>query len=148
MIVDGQPVAVHGDKVACGATLISSVVVTTWGGEGSNSSGSQNNRGASNQGGNSLASNSAATGSTVQDEAHEFDLHFLIQDDKTGKPLANIPYEITLATGTKMKGVSDGNGLTEKVSADSPIIAKIEAPNYGDSTSNANSKDGHGACSC
>ncbi len=29
MIVDGQPVARHGDKTACGATLISTQIVTT-----------------------------------------------------------------------------------------------------------------------
>ncbi len=66
------------------------------------------------------------------------DLHFLVQDEITGKPLANIPYKITLENGKSVEGITDESGLTEKISDNSSTIATLEAPYYGNSTSTSN----------
>ena len=77
-----------------------------------------------------------------------YDLHFLVQDEKTGKPLADIPYRLTLETGREIRGVTDQQGLTETIDADSALIAKLEVPYYGDSTSGSHAHHEHDACGC
>ena len=56
------------------------------------------------------------------------DLHFLVQDEVTGKPLVNIPYKITLKNGKSIEGKTDASGLTEKIGDNSSTIATLEAP--------------------
>ncbi|PJI50423.1 MAG: type VI secretion system tip protein VgrG [Pseudomonas sp.] len=62
-----------------------------------------------------------------------YDIQFLLKDYKTGQIKANVPYKVTLETGEVFTGVSDGQGLTEKLSSASPVFATIEAP-YHEST--------------
>jgi hypothetical protein len=81
-------------------------------------------------------------------ELTKYDMHFFVQDEVTGKPLANIAYRITLETGKFIEGKTDKNGLTKKVSSDTAISAKLEAPYYGDSSSTTDTYDGHDTCSC
>ena len=96
-------------------------------------------------GGASAAAPSAGTSAAA---AKAYDLHFLVQDEKTRKPLPNVPYRITLENGQQVTGTTDEKGLTELVSADSPVLAKLEAPYYGNDSSNTHTQHGHGACSC
>lgn len=77
-----------------------------------------------------------------------YDLHFLVKDEKTGKPLSGIPYKLTLETGEQVTGITDANGLTETIDSDELVIAKLEAPYYGDSTSSTHTHDEHSACGC
>lgn len=60
----------------------------------------------------------------------QFDLQFLLTDSNNGKPKPYTPYQITMETGTVIRGVSDESGLTKKIFADSPLKATIEAPSY------------------
>jgi uncharacterized Zn-binding protein involved in type VI secretion len=73
-----------------------------------------------------------------------FDMHFVIKGKKTGKPLANVGYKITLEDGTTVIGRTDENGLTEKASANHPTIATIIASYYDDDDSTALDTD----CGC
>jgi type VI secretion system secreted protein VgrG len=76
------------------------------------------------------------------------DLVFVVNDEKTGKPKPNTPYQIKLESGLIVKGVTDSKGLTQKVSSNKPEKATIEAPYYGDTTSDTHSDCGSDACSC
>jgi uncharacterized protein (DUF2345 family) len=77
-----------------------------------------------------------------------YDLHFLVRDDKTGSPLSGIPYKITLETGEQVTGITDASGLTKTIGSDAPVIAKLEAPYYGEHSSTTYTYDEHDACSC
>jgi uncharacterized Zn-binding protein involved in type VI secretion len=137
-LIDGKAAARHGDKTACGATLISSQVVTTddpGGGTNNTESGKQ-------------VAVAALTGMLGSPGAFRYDQHFLVQDERTGKPLSNVPYKLTLETGQEIKGVTDQNGLTETVGADSELIAHLEVPYYGNCTSGVNTHHEHDACGC
>jgi hypothetical protein len=79
-----------------------------------------------------------------------FDMHFLLQGDQSGKPLANVPYKLTLEDGMEIIGKTNKEGLTEKISAAYPAIATIIAPyhddNEHDDTDEADSDCGCGSC--
>ena len=106
MIVDGAPVARHGDKCACGATLISSQVVSRIGDGGGG-------------GGSTLAS--GGLGSSAHDvhqmaamaaQTHEaYDQHFVLTCSLTNMPLAHQPYRLR-AGGKLHEGVTDEKGRT------------------------------------
>lgn len=88
MIVDGAPLARHGDKCACGATLISSQVVSRIGGGG----GSGGHHAA-----NSLAASSdpsavsfAATASSHDDELEQF----FVMVDELGNAATGFAYRL------------------------------------------------------
>jgi len=142
----GKGVALEGMKTACGASLIATQFVTT---VGYSSSGTV-------YGGGSNASSppvrqqatQAREIATSSPTPTAYDLHFLVTDDKTGNPLPGIPYMITLETGEQVIGMTDANGLTETIGSDAPVIAKLEAPYYGNSSSNTDSHSEHDTCGC
>lgn len=63
-------------------------------------------------------------------EESSYDLHFLVQGEKSGKPMPNVPYKIMLDDATELIGKTDARGLTAKVSATYPALATIIAPYY------------------
>jgi uncharacterized Zn-binding protein involved in type VI secretion len=146
MIIDGKPAARHGDKTACGATLISGQFVSTVGDGGGGGGGGS---GASVA---ATASQPAAKAkglfTSLMPEVHAYDIHFLVNDEVTGRPAPNIPYKLTLADGTTVTGRTDENGLTEKISSNTEQTASIEAPYYGDSASSTDSHREHFTCYC
>lgn len=85
-------------------------------------------------------------GSTMH--ADDYDQHFLELDQKTGKPLSNIPYRLTLETGLTIEGLTNHDGLTETISSSSKLIADLEIPYYGNSTNTIDSNSGQDACHC
>lgn len=136
-IIDGRPLARHGDLTACGATLISGQMIA-YADEGSSSG----------QGASSVSTAASAASSFAgNEESHSYDLQFLVRGDKTGKPMANTPYKITLDNGREFTGKTDKNGLTQKVSADYPAQATLIAPHHEDET-NANGYCGIDSCCC
>ena len=102
MIVDGAPVARHGDKCACGATLISSQVVSTVGGGGGATS-------TNSSGGDAKdVANGIASGAR---ELAAYDQHFLLTCSLSNMPLARQPYRLLF--GDKVQeGVTDESGRT------------------------------------
>lgn len=136
-IIDGRPLARHGDLTACGATLMSGQMIAYT--DDSCSSG---------QGASSVPAAASAASSFAGNKVnHSYDLLFLVQGDKTGKPMANTPYEITLDNGRKFSGKTDRNGLTQKVSADYPAQATLVAPHHDDETY-TNGYCGIDSCCC
>ena len=119
MIVDGSPVARHGDKCACGATLISSQVV----------SGISEGRAASASPGGHHAPLAPQPASAMQamsgGQDHDFDQQFHLVDEASGSPIKGQKYRITWPGGTT-EGVSDAEGLTQRVSWHEPAEVKIE----------------------
>jgi len=112
-------VARHGDKCACGATLISSQVVS---GIGAGSA-----AGASPASRQAVASaQTASAGQTMSGtQDHDFDQQFHLVDEASGSPIKGQRYRITWPGGTT-EGVSDAEGLTQRVSWHEPAEVKIE----------------------
>ncbi|WP_322047407.1 hypothetical protein [Paraburkholderia sp. J67] len=50
---------------------------------------------------------------------------FTLTDQYTGKPLADVPYEIVTAEGEKLEGRTDAQGRTRKISDDAASSATI-----------------------
>ena len=133
LIIDGAPAARHGDKTACGATLLSSQVTTM-------------DETGGRMGTARASSPVPPLAMASQLESTSYDLHFLVKDEKSGNPLANVPYRLTLETGQEITGVTDPQGLTKTIGADSALTAKLEVPYYGHSSSDSYAHDEHGAC--
>ncbi len=143
MIIDGRAVARHGDKTACGATLIAGQAVAY----------------VDAAGGEMASSSSASTASVVSlaakspppketDLSAAFDIHFRVEDNKTGRPLSGMPYRLSLSNGKEVFGTTDSSGLTATIAADRPETANLEAPYYGNDTSHADAINGSDACRC
>lgn len=115
LMIDGMPAAREGDKTACGATLLASQRVTT---DGNGDSSASNSR--------ASAAARAARATSSTDQNASYDQHFVVTDEATGKPLVDYPYIVTLASGARIEGRTDGNGLTEKVSSAEAETATLE----------------------
>ncbi len=149
--IDGIPVALEGHKISCGAVLISSAPNTGRKNEGGAST-KFSNLGA----GSAVAQQHPAMGLLAQaanqkqpdTPPQEYDLFFHLKNAKTGASQPHTPYQIILEDGREFIGISDGNGFTEKVFADSPQTAKLEAPYYDDSRGNSYANVESDTCSC
>lgn len=126
MILDGKPVARHGDKCACGAVLISSQVVSSIGGGGSGGSSAPQHSASSPASPRSAedTANSQPQATASLDE-HEFDQHFHLVDEVSGRPLAGQKYKITWLGGV-VEGVTNEEGLTQRVSGSRADEVTIE----------------------
>lgn len=145
MIVDGAPVARHGDKCACGATLISSQVVSTVGGGG----GGGSSAGVSANAAQAGVSRAAGLISSLLPENHDYDIHFVVRDEDTGQPLPKVSYKITLEDGRSITGVTDARGLTDTISSNTKQKATLEVHHYGnDSDGGADAQSRYDACCC
>jgi uncharacterized Zn-binding protein involved in type VI secretion len=76
-----------------------------------------------------------------------FDQTVLLKD-KTGKPLCDMPYRITLADGRTVVGVTNASGLTEKIYSNTGDVAHVEAPYYGNTERPADTTHGPDTCGC
>ncbi|MFZ7097033.1 PAAR domain-containing protein [Luteimonas dalianensis] len=124
LIVDGQPVALHGSSLACGCKVLSAqqvrVFVDAGGGAGGGTGGAQ--VAAAVAAGTALASAIAtATGKDAAGDAPvEYDeaLRFC---SESGEPLAGMHYTLDLADGETCSGVTDENGVTGRVRSQAPV---------------------------
>lgn len=118
IIIDGQPVALHGSSLACGCKALSAKQMRAFvepGGGGGGGAGS-GKAAAAMAAVVSMASalNAAAANESEVEEAAEYDegLRFCSQ---SGEPLAGMRYTLHFASGDTRSGVTDGDGLTERV---------------------------------
>jgi uncharacterized Zn-binding protein involved in type VI secretion len=104
LIIDGQPAARHGDKTACGATLLATQVVTT-----------------DDPGGGGSAAQQPTTGGVVAAVAKSLpcDEQFKITD-KSGKALAGVKYKVRSESGKEVSGLTDAGGRTQRVVTEKP----------------------------
>lgn len=100
MIIDGKAAARHGDKCACGATLISSQFVSTVGEGGYGRAAVMAHHEASHDAHPEPAS------------VNQFDDHFILIDEDSGKPLLHTEYAIRRASGAWEYGTTDTQGHT------------------------------------
>jgi hypothetical protein len=98
-INNGKAVARHGDKTACGATLISSQVVSTWG-SGTPSPLTSSTR-------------QASALSELPSASDSHDEQFLLLDGN-GWPLVSTYYTAKLASGELVHGETDDEGKTQR----------------------------------
>lgn len=105
MIVDGQPVALHGHKTSCGAVLISSQRPTTkeYGSSAANT--------------NSFASFFSPYVAEEDDVRMKFNDKYQLLDEMTNQPMANVDYAIVRGSGDVEHGTSDADGHTHLLSS-------------------------------
>lgn len=122
MIIDGKAAARHGDKCACGATLISSQFVSTVGdGGGSSSSAAHHD---DDQDAPAQAAQPPPPPEGFEPPV-EHDQHFLLLDEVTGDPLRGRKYKLSWL-GRSVEGTTGDDGLTQTVSAPRAEEVKIE----------------------
>lgn len=111
---DGKPVAYHGCKVACGATLISSQNFTITTPSGGSAPGIKEETFAKGFG--SIGSNLVAG---YQDEtlgnAQRFRGRFQVLDQSTGEPVPGVEARVRSMDGRYVTGTTDGEGFTQWV---------------------------------
>jgi Uncharacterized protein conserved in bacteria len=63
-----------------------------------------------------------------------YHIKFLLKDSNTDQPLKNVNYEIVLAGGSKIKGISDEQGYTKKIISEKDKIVnlKVHKPIFTD----------------
>jgi uncharacterized Zn-binding protein involved in type VI secretion len=146
MIVDGAAVARDGDKTSCGAVLIANQMTSFIDQNSAPFAASSN----SNTEENVESTRAQSNGTQVKesDKQHAYDLQFQLNGKTSGRPMVNVPYKITLENGDEVTGITDAKGLTQLVSDNSALMAKIEAPYYGNSGKQINAGSGQDACHC
>jgi uncharacterized Zn-binding protein involved in type VI secretion len=111
MIIDGQPAARHGDKCACGATLISSQAVSTVGGGAASGVGATSATSSPPASKRSTAAPHAAVAAQMADEDLEY---FFTAERDDGKAVV-LAYRID-AEGEKLhEGILGHDGRTQPI---------------------------------
>lgn len=96
---DGVRAAVEDDRFSCGAILIAKqYTARTYSG--------------------SLQGNSNISSNSLLNIQFEYGQQFIIQDELTGEPLAEVCYEIHKRSGEIIHGTTDHEGLTELITGD------------------------------
>jgi uncharacterized Zn-binding protein involved in type VI secretion len=106
----GRPVAYDQDITDCGAILYS--------------------RHNNHAGWGKIGDDEAATAPIAEDapkRAPCFREHFVLHNNKTGEPLAGVPYTIKTGDGTSIEGETDVHGRTDVVWTDSPLPVEVVA---------------------
>ena len=87
--------------------------------------------------------------SSLLPESHDYDIHFVVRDEDTGHCLPGVTYKITLEDGRSITGVTDEQGLTDKIGSDKPQKATLEV-HYHDSDidGGAHAQNRYDACCC
>lgn len=127
MIIDGKAAARHGDKCACGATLISSQFVSTVGDDGGGGSSPVRHDDGCHDAPAPAAQSYPSPGTS--DQPVEHDQHFLLLDEVTGAPLVGRKYKLSWS-GKSIEGLSGNDGLTQAVSA--PMAAEVKIEIYAE----------------
>jgi len=113
-VVDGVPISYDGALTSCGASLMATQQTAT-----------VDIRADSGIAFRSAMDSLAAVAALPITAPETYDQHFHLLDEASGEPLANRRYRITIDSKT-FEGVSDGDGKTKVVSAQSAIGARLE----------------------
>ncbi|WP_144816581.1 PAAR domain-containing protein [Aerolutibacter ruishenii] len=110
-IIDGQPVALHGSRLACGCSVLAVQQVRVY-----------------VDGGGARAANSGPSTQTessphvVEKLFHE---QYRAVDIASGEPVANMAYRIDREDGTFVTGLTGADGLTGRVSTSQPERVRL-----------------------
>lgn len=77
-----------------------------------------------------------------------FDLSLIVRDERTGQPMAGVPYRVALESGRAVNGRTDSAGRTDVVHSDRPEHATITVPYYGDVSTATDSSVEPDSCGC
>jgi uncharacterized Zn-binding protein involved in type VI secretion len=114
MIIDGMPAARHGDKCACGATLIASQVVST------TLDGGTSNSAAASQAQKAAAMAAGLSSPAIREEVtFEFDEQTKLVVDGDTATLVGVPWFIRTHDGRTLSGRLDDQGQLPRVITDS-----------------------------
>lgn len=135
MIVDGQPVALHGSSLACGCKVLSARQVRVFIEAGTSAAAATSTAPAAS----ALASATAATAAaavateaaTAAATARSHEGGFVLRSSLTGKPLANRNYRILHADGACETGTTNADGATHVVASDCCQTLRIELEEEG-----------------
>jgi uncharacterized Zn-binding protein involved in type VI secretion len=105
----GVGTVVEGMKTACGATLIATQHVMTVDGTGGSSG--------------AVAATPAAAAPGAAEAAYRG--AFRAVDERTGEPIAGLPYRIDLPDGSSLRGVTGADGRTEPVLHHDPATVTL-----------------------
>ena len=97
VIFDGKAVAYAGDKLTCGAKILPKQSHVVGDSQGSNYSGGAN------------SSSYLAQGLTLYSGQYQ------LVNNSNNQPYSNVKYIVTYADGRTVEGVTDSNGMTEKL---------------------------------
>ncbi len=118
-IIDGAPVAYHGCKTACGASLISSQIRTLTEPSSGAAPGSRDG-GADGQAADGFGSVGAGMAAAYHDEPHQSDSErfqgrFQLVRIDTGEPIAGKAVRVRSTSGQYLTGSTDAEGFTQWV---------------------------------
>lgn len=117
-IIDGAPVAYHGCKVACGATLISSQLRTQTepsSGAGSGAGGSAGNEAHNRFGAVGAGMSAAYEDGPVEDGSELFQGRFQLVSLEDGQPISGQAVRVRSTGGQLITGTTDAEGYTQWV---------------------------------
>lgn len=121
MLIDGRPAARHGDKCACGATLIASQYVSTAGGGGAGSGAAGGQQPVAASGASTTTARNAGAGDS-QAEATDHSAGAAAYDEQVrlscqGDPQlsAGMPWCVVLPSGELQFGRLDASGLLPRI---------------------------------
>ena len=138
MLVDGASVARHGDLCSCGAALIASQQLSVTEDDSSDHGALK-----------AKQSRFAGLFTELVPPHFEYDIHFLVRDELSGRPLPGVSYSITLEDGKSVTGVTDQDGLTERIGANTSQLATLEVHHHGHESNGATDADSRDfACRC
>ena len=124
LIVDGQPVALHGSSLACGCKVLSARQARVFVERGGGARTSSKSRGATTvAAAGTFSAPSAgvvAKGKELHDEA------FVLRSKLTGKPLVGRGYRVIRQDGSIEFGATDHEGRTHVIRTDGPELLKVE----------------------
>lgn len=128
---NGKAVAYHGCKVACGAMLISSQIMTTT--EPSGGAGGSATDAGSTKGMGVIAATLMAgyQDASVDDGRQRFKGRFQVIDSTSGEPVAGQPVRVRSTAGQYLTGTTDSQGFTEWVERDASEMLAFDLMEQG-----------------
>ena len=118
---EGRPVAYHGCKTACGATLLAQQSMTTTqprAGGGSNAAGTVTTAGA-------VGAGLLASYDSGEDRQQHLG-RFQLIDQSTGQPVSGRRVRVTTGDGQVLEGATDADGYTDWVQRHAPDSLQFE----------------------
>jgi uncharacterized Zn-binding protein involved in type VI secretion len=134
IMIDGQPVALHGNALACGCRVMSSRQITVHVTNGS----------ASGSGADKAAAVASAVALLASKAPSAFDQAIRFVSTQ-GTPLAEVPYTLHLADGQSVSGTTNTQGETARVStgqSQAIVRAELRPPTQSDSCCPVAAPDG------
>lgn len=133
MIVDGQPVALHGSSLACGCKVLSARQMRVFIDSGGNASGVSPVASTMSNAGSGLSSGIQSTREPAAHLDATFSAAFLVLDKVTGEPLSGASYKVRLPSGEEFEGVTGPDGMTRAVHSAIAGVASLEVIYQGPS---------------